>query len=375
MIRIGVDARCLNSTHVRGMGRYLFELVTHLSELAEVQWHLFAERPDLPWHLPRAKRLEAERFEMRGWRFQRWEQWGLPKRARQANVDLLYSTATTLPWWQPQPTVVTLHDTIPWQQSEGIEQPWYWNRLLPRAYHKCAAIIAPSHSARHDIVARWPRLADKIEVIPHGIGGEWLDAVPAPLDAQLAHVGVRPPYLLYVGGDIPRKRLPWAMQVFHRLNAEGLQLVVCGLDQTAQHRLMQQLPESLRGRLCFPGFVPADYMPNLVQNAVAMLYPTLYEGFGFPVLEAQAVGTPVLFSAVGSLAEVQGPGSIVLPPEGMDAWVSAVRQLVVSRRELATPWAEARSWARQFSWNRSARRHLEVFHRATASRTSELALD
>src|SRR5262249_46173389 len=94
----------------------------------------------------------------------------------------------------------------------------------------------------------------------------------------------------------------------------------------------------------------------------------LYEGFGFPALEAQAVGTPALFSALGSLAELQGPGAVVLPPQDLSSWVEVCRQLVAERGEQPQPRQEARCWARQFSWQVSAARHLEVYRLAAATR-------
>lgn len=105
-------------------------------------------------------------------------------------------------------------------------------------------------------------------------------------------------------------------------------------------------------------------MPRLYQNAAAVLYPTLYEGFGFPVVEAQAVGTPVLHSAVSSLTELQGPGSVVLPVEDLGAWVDACRALVAERGRTPQPNETSRQWARRFSWEASAERHLEVYRRA-----------
>jgi alpha-1,3-rhamnosyl/mannosyltransferase len=116
----------------------------------------------------------------------------------------------------------------------------------------------------------------------------------------------------------------------------------------------------------FAPFVPDDEMILLYQTAIAVLYPTLYEGFGFPALEAQAVGTPVLFSALGSLQELQGPGAVVLPPRDLGAWVEACRRLVRERGENPTPNQQARNWAKGFSWDISVARHLEVYREAKA---------
>jgi alpha-1,3-rhamnosyl/mannosyltransferase len=178
---------------------------------------------------------------------------------------------------------------------------------------------------------------------------------------------VRRPYLLYLGGELLRKRAEWAVQVLEALAQPHLSLVLCGLPQVAQERVRKAASAEVRGRLAFAPFVPDADMVQLYQNAVALLYPTLYEGFGFPALEAQEVGTPALFSALGSLAELQGPGAVVLPPYELAAWVDACRKLLGERGEGTRPREDARRWARGFSWDISAQRHLQVYRRAAAA--------
>jgi glycosyltransferase involved in cell wall biosynthesis len=120
----------------------------------------------------------------------------------------------------------------------------------------------------------------------------------------------------------------------------------------------------MREHVLFLPFVEEQDMPALYRGAVAVLYPTEYEGFGFPALEAQAVGTPVLFSPVGSLAELAGPGAELLPPFDLQAWTATVRRLLAGRSVSSVPNMQARAWARGFSWSECARRHLEVYEQA-----------
>jgi alpha-1,3-rhamnosyl/mannosyltransferase len=187
-------------------------------------------------------------------------------------------------------------------------------------------------------------------------------------------MGVRPPYFLYHGGELPRKRAEWAVQVLTSLDDPRVSLVLCGLNLAAQARVRAAAQPEVRPRLLFAPFVPDNDMVRLYQNAVALLYPTLYEGFGFPALEAQAVGTPAVFSALGSLAELQGPGAVVLPPHDLDTWVGVCRKLLAERGDNPRPLEEARRWARQFSWEVSAARHLEVFREAAIRRKNTRAI-
>ena len=367
-LEVGVDARGLNSAQLRGMGKYLHALISRLSDARGIRWHLWSDRPDLPMHVPAADNVTVDRFEMRGFRFHAWEQLALPARARGAGADVLHCPGGRLPWWQPVPTIVTLHDAMPWLLPEPDWRPgWYRDAIVPRALRKCAAVITVSESSRRDIVALWPELLPKIHVIPNGVDDEYLRAAPGPPGPALQRAGVRQPYLLYLGGHVPRKRLDWALRTFARVADTGVSLVICGLGQEPGG-VIERLAPDLRSRVVLLPFVPEAEMPGLYLGAAAVLYPTEYEGFGLPALEAQAVGAPVLFSDVSSLTELQGPGSHVLPAQDLDAWASTARALIEQRRSGARPDERSRAWARGYSWDACAARTLAVYADIAARR-------
>jgi alpha-1,3-rhamnosyl/mannosyltransferase len=375
-LRVAVDARCLNTPHVRGMGKMLYELVRRTATSGAVQWHLLGNRPDRPMHAPDHENVTASIFEMRGHRFRAWEQWALPRAARAAGVDLLHAPATGVPWMQPVPTVVTVHDTIAWNTNEDEAWPpgFYRDRLLPSAYHRAAAVITVSDTSRRDILARWPALKQRLHVIPNGVDERYLEARRDYRPIEIAGCRVEEPYLLYLGGADPRKRLTWALQTWSgAASSKPVSLVVCGLESHAHETARRMVPRALHDRLFLAPFISEDEMPRLYMRAAAVLYPTLYEGFGLPVVEAQAVGTPVLFSDVGSLTELKGPGAVVLPVDDLQAWVRTVVNIVNSPGRLADPDRITRAWAQQYSWDACVDRTLAVYHsvahRAGAHRT------
>lgn len=361
-LRIAVDARCLNVDHLRGMGKALYELIARTSASGAIAWHLFGDRPDRPMQAPDAS-CQVAVFETRGFRFAAWEQYSLPAAAARAGADLLHSPGTTAPWWQPVPTVVTVHDTIPWQSPD--DPYWrpgpYRDRVLPSAYHRASAVITISDTSRRDILARWPALKPKLHVISLGVDERYLEAEP---DREPIVIGGQPlsePYLLYLGGADPRKRLMWALQAWWSGAARRATMVVCGLEPGAHARIRGTVPRELQDRLILAPFVREEDMPRLYMRAAAVLYPSLYEGFGMPVVEAQAVGTRVLFSDVGSLSELKGPGAVVLPVDDLEAWVRTV-DLMLASRSTPGPDRIARAWARQYSWDAYVERTLAVYH-------------
>jgi glycosyltransferase involved in cell wall biosynthesis len=351
------------------MGKALHELVSRTAASGAIRWHLFADRPDRPLEAPAHDNVDSSVFETRGYRIHSWEQWSLPQGARRLGVDLLHAPGTTLPWWQPVPTVVTIHDTIPWQNNDPhYPSGFYRDRLLPAAYHRAAAVITISQTSRRDILARWPALQPKLHVIPHGVDERYLDADPDYRPIEIAGRPVKEPYVLYLGGADPRKRLTWALQAWWGASATATSLVVCGVEPSAHETVRKMVPRHLQERLFLAPFVDEEDMPRLYQRAAAVLYPSLYEGFGMPAIEAQAVGTPVLFSDVGSLSELKGPGAVVLPTDDLEAWVRTVNTIVNSASRLAGPDRVARAWARQYSWDACIDRTLAVYHRVALRR-------
>jgi glycosyltransferase involved in cell wall biosynthesis len=365
--RVGADARCLNTNFVRGMGEYLAPLATTMSRTRETDWVFYGNRPDLPFHQP--PRLRPAKVTLRdvpGDRFHLWEQIALPLEALVDRVQVLHCVATTMPLWQPIPTVVTIHDTIPWDTGESLAPGPYRDRLLPAAFRRCAKIITISNHSKLDILRRWPDLADKVRVIRHGLNDRFLNCEPMPLAAGLRDVGVRQPYLLYFGGTAARKRLDWTLRLFAALERPDINLVVCGVPEAAHDQYRQTVRPESRANVVFAPFLAADDMPSLYQNALAVLYPTLYEGFGVPPLNAQAAGTPAIFSDVSSLREMVGPTSIALQPEDEKAWLAACHGVIDRRLAAMVPDPASQRWAAQFSWENSAAAHWEVYDEAAA---------
>lgn len=369
-LRVGISATSLNTAHLRGMGKYLLEMCSQAQPEDGVAWTLFAQNARLPMHLPRQQRVQTDIFDFPGDRFSLWEQMGVPRHVGLHRLDVLHWAENTVAWWQPCPAVVTVHDTIPWEtETETRWQHWYWHRLMPAAFRRCAAIITISESSKRDILARWPDLENKLTVIPHGIEAAYFEkptcALPATLTAALG--GAR--FAVYLGGPMKRKRFDWALQALAGQPDATLKLVACGFGADAREAARKALPQELQGRVLFAEFLSDAELLALYREAVAVLYPTLYEGFGFPAVEAQAAGTPVIFSPLGSLAELVGPLTALVPAEDAAAWATALHEAnTLSPNVRADKAARARDWAHRFRWAESYRRHRQVYHEAARRR-------
>lgn len=362
-LRVAVDARSLNVEHLRGIGKSLYELIRRTAASGAIEWHLLSDSPERTFHAP-SDACRVSVFETKGHRFHAWEQFSLPRAAQRAGVDLLHAPGTVAPWWQPVPTVVTVHDTIPWQtdQDAFFRPGTYRDRVLPKAYDRAAAIITVSQTSRRDILARWPALKTRLHVVSPGVDERYLEAEPDRQQIVIDGKILPEPYILYLGGSDPRKRLMWALQAWWTSAAsKTTAMVICGVEAAAQESFRRSVPHELHQRLIFAPFIPEEDMPRLYMRASAVLYPSLYEGFGMPVVEAQAVGTPVLFSEAGSLAELKGPGAVVLPIDDLQAWTRAIDLMAQSKPTRYGPDRIARAWAQQYSWDAYTDRTLAVY--------------
>lgn len=365
-LRVGIVARTLNVQHLRGTGRYVQELLRNTEASDDVRWTAYAQDPAKPFRVPSPFLGTPEIFDFPGDRFGLWEQLGLPKRLGQSDVQILHCAENTLPIWQPVPTIVTIHDTVLWEEQRPTRlDHFYLHQVQGQALKRCAAVITISENSKRDIVNRWPVLADRITVIPHGIADEFFSDSSVPLPAVLQQALGDAPYLLFLGGPQPRKRFAWALELLARCGREDLHLVGCGFG--AGTAPLDQVPPALRHRVHFAPYVEDTELVTLYRGALAALYPTLYEGFGFPAVEAQAAGTPILFSPVSSLVDLVGPLSWAVDAQDFDAWLAAldeVLSLPAARR--AALAAEGIAWARQFSWRRSVERHFAVYREVLA---------
>ena len=227
-------------------------------------------------------------------------------------------------------------------------------------------MITVSNTSRRDLLARWPALQQKLHVISPGVDERYLEATPDCRPIVIGDRIVAEPYFLYLGGADPRKRLMWALQAWWNAGG-GASLIVCGLEAGAHEGIRNSVPRDAQDRLVIAPFVSEEEMPRLYMRAAAVLYPSLYEGFGLPVIEAQAVGTPVLFGDVGSLTELKGPGAVVLPVDDLQAWTHAIESRLQSAARSEGPDRVARAWASQYSWDAYTSRTLDVYYSIAAN--------
>jgi glycosyltransferase involved in cell wall biosynthesis len=298
------------------------------------------------------------------------EQTLLPRLAAQAGVDLVHSLASTAPLRGRFRRVVTVHDLIyarfpdahPGVRDKGMRV------LVPLAVRRSQRVIVDSQSTRKDVLGLGGVSADRIDVVPLGLGTVRREApLPEPQVRARFDLGERA-VVLSLSAKRPHKNLLALVGALARLAPERRPMLVLPGYPTAHEQELRERASSLgiEADVRFPGWVSATELEGLWEVAQAFVFPSLYEGFGLPVLEAMARGVPVACSNASSLPEVAGEAALLFDPYDELAIASAIERLLVDPAEAARRRALGRQRARLFTWERTARATLETYARALA---------
>ena len=302
------------------------------------------------------------------------EQAPLPLMAARARVDLVHSLASTAPLWGPFRRVSTVHDLIYARFPEahaGIRDKGM-KLLVPWGVRRCDRVIAISQSTRADLIELLGTKPDRIDVVPNGFGAV-RRAMPLPESETRARFDLdEREVVLSLSAKRPHKNLLGLISALALIPPERRPLLVLPGYLTWHERELRERAASLdvAADVRFPGWVADAELEGLWTVACAFVYPSLYEGFGLPVLEAMARGVPVACSNASSLPEVAGDAALLFDPHDERAIAGAIEALL-SQDDAALARTRARGLARaeQFTWRRTAQLTLESYARALAGRS------
>jgi glycosyltransferase involved in cell wall biosynthesis len=376
-VHIGLNLIFLVPQETGGMEVYARELIPELISLAPpgMRFTAFINREaaaadDGPW----GSLLPAVTVPVHARNRVQWvlgEQALLPPMAARAGVDLVHSLASTAPLWGAAKRVTTVHDLIYARFPEahsGLRERGM-RVLVPQAARRSARIIADSQSTADDLVALLDLPAERIDVAPLGLGAV-TRAEPTSEQEMRSRFGLDGrALLLSLSAKRPHKNLLALLAALALIDAAERPILVLPGYATAHETELRERAQALGidGDVRFPGWLADEDLEGFWALAGAFVYPSLYEGFGLPVLEAMARGVPVTCANASSLPEVAGDAALLFDPRDEAAIATAIMRLL-DEPELAGDLRARGLWrAQQFSWERTARLTLESYQRARGS--------
>jgi glycosyltransferase involved in cell wall biosynthesis len=361
VIRIGFDGRALASP-AAGMRRYAHEL---FGALAVLEPSLSVVAVGVPAGLALPTGIEAALAAKSLPTNAGWMLTGLPLTARRAHLDLFHAPSYTAPVGGPRPLVLTIHDI-----SYERNPEWYPYKRDPvrRAFYRYSArsadrVITDSHFSKGEIVEVYGLNPSTIDVVPLAASTAFCEGPALPLPS-----GWPSPFVLHVGDLHARRNLPMLARVVASLRSRhpawsGLGLVLAGVDRGTGAGL-RVFSDSIGGTtplVTFAGPAPETLLLALYRSASALVYPSRYEGFGLPLLEAMACGTPVIAARTSSIPEVVGGAAVLLDPDDEQGWRAAIVRVLEDEAHRTQLRDAGRHRASQFSWRRTAEETARVY--------------
>jgi glycosyltransferase involved in cell wall biosynthesis len=370
-MRIGLNFHCSDG-YLSGVEYYALGLLRGLVQIDGTNEYLVCtNRPDLVRdHVPAAANLTLVPLGHLGTRTARvlWEHTLLPRLAARHKLDVLHCMNAICPViGTAVPRVVTIHDTLAFDRPRWCRpaNALHFRLLLRRSVTAAARVIAVSRQTAQDVCRHTAVPLSALRVVYPGIDEIFCPGGDPRRCAQVrARYGLPERYILYVGNIEPRKNVPTVLEVQRRLRRDGLphKLVLVGRRTWRAARTQRSIQrEVVSGGVIRIGYASRGDLPLLYQMADVFLFPSLFEGFGLPPLEAMACGTPVVCSSRGALAETTAGAAWIVDPTNVPEMAAAVRTLLteaqVRGRYVASGWRRSRG----FTWTTAAAATLAVY--------------
>ncbi len=378
---IGFDATAA-WTQGGGIGRYTRELLTALlDENDALHFKIFAAKAEspLPVVMPQFSRPGVSFREVpftAKWLYRLWYRLRLPLPTQlfTGNIDLFHSPDFVLPPVAGAiPTLLTVHDLsfAYFPETFTVALVDYLNRVVPWSVRRASHILADSVSTKRDLMSLYQTPEEKITVLYSGVNEIFQPVHDKDRLRQVcSKYGIGDePFILTVGTLQPRKNVQMLVRAFasHTVPGSSHRLIIAGAKGWLYEQLLEYVRRmGLDRRVRFVGFVDDDDLPALYSAANLFAFPSLYEGFGLPILEAMACGTPVISSDASSLPEVTGDAGLLVAPQDEAAWAQSLAQLIGDEALRERLRAKGFEQAKRFSWRASARQLLGIYERLLA---------
>lgn len=377
-LKIGIDARLI--TYRRGMGNFTYNLLVELAKLSTPHnYILYVDDPNAIQAVPACPRYTVKVLQPKFYPV--WEQTVLPRQVQKDQLDLLHCPANTAPlkFLPNTKLLLTIHDVMYLMPLKTLPLSPSWYQRLGRLYRRlvvpyvarrAALITTVSEQSRRDIVAYLGNLSAPLVVVPEAASSTFQRLPEQRLLQIKATYALTQKVILALGGVDPRKNTRRVLEAFAQFQAQApksYQLLLVGLSPMVQAEygeLARKL--GIENALVMTDFIPEADLVALYNVADMFLYPSLYEGFGLPVLEAMACGAPVISANRTAIPELAGDAALLIDPLDTAMLTNAMRQLAEDEPFRQTLITRGLAQSKKFSWANAARATLALYEEVGA---------
>lgn len=364
-MRIGIDAR-FYGTLGKGLGRYTQKLIENLEKIdTESRYFVFLRKENFDEYQPRNKNFQKILADYQWYSVS--EQLNMPKILKRYDLDLVHFPHFNVPLLYRKKFIITIHDLIlihfPTTKATTLNFIFYWLKFLAykivirSAILRSKGIIAVSNFTKNDILKHYHISHEKVSITYEAADDTGKNSILSQ-EQILEKYGIIRPYLMYVGNAYPHKNLEALILAHKDIKDKIPQLVLVGKEDYFYQRLKDLAEKEKISKVVFTGFIPDEELDTIYKNSLFYIFPSLYEGFGLPPLEAMARKIPVASSDIPCLKEILGENAFYFNASQKENITKAINEFLKNenlRKKMAKQGFE---WAKRYSWEKMAEKTL-----------------
>lgn len=374
-MKIGIDGRAAKWYRGTGIGTYTYQLINCLNRIDNINKYLLFMPENSKYDIPLKENFHLNNI-TEGNESNFWDEVNIPNILKGKNIELYHvpQNGVGLPVDKKCRFVITLHDVIPYKMPETVSDRYLkiFSEHIPKIIPQCDGIITVSNYSKKDIIETFNFPEDKVYVT-HLAGEDIYKPLDKVISKYIAkkYYSINGDFILYVGGFSPRKNIVGLIESFSKLLCiykKDIKLVIAG-KRGKSYDIYKKRAEELHisDKVLFPGFVSIDHLPYIYNSSQLFVYPSFYEGFGLPPIEAMSCGVPVIASNVTSVPEVVGDGGLLINPKDIDNLCDSMFRVLSDEDLRKNLIALGLSKASNLSWDKTANETISAYSRIIKS--------
>lgn len=370
-MKIGIDGRAAKWYRGTGIGTYTYQLINCLNRIDNINKYLLFMPQNSKYDISLKENFHLNNI-TEGNEINFWDEVNIPNILKDKNIELYHvpQNGVGLPVDKQCRFVITLHDVIPYKMPETVSDRYLkiFSDHIPKIVSQCDGIITVSNYSKKDIIETFNFPEDKV-FVTHLAGED----IYKPLDKRISryiaekYYSIKGDFILYIGGFSPRKNIVGLIESFSKLLCiykRDIKLVIAG-KKGKSYDIYKKRAEELHisDKVLFPGFISIEHLPYIYNASQLFVYPSFYEGFGLPPIEAMSCGVPVIASNVTSVPEVVGDGGLLINPKDLDNLCNSMLRVLSDKELRKNLITSGLSKASNLSWDKTANKTLSAYNK------------